>query len=311
MPDLTDPYETEVVAAREADVTAEIANFVKELEPAPADPPADPPKAEAPPAPAPADPPAPKEDDPATARGLLRLLERETEISNREKALEARAKELEASNAAGITREDVLAALDSDPLKFFEAVGIAPEEVSRRIIAAKLGDKAPAELREASRDYKFRRELDALKQTIKDRDEALSAKEKAAARESAAREYVNTGVSEYPALAAAAAKNRDRVTSAIVREMAAGGTAKEAAARVEAEWAFFREVYAPAQAAPPPPASTTPPPAATAPQGSQTQNTPPRPPPRRPWHTQSDADREVEVEAAIREAEAIARRGMA
>lgn len=259
-------------------------------------------------------PPVPEED----IRGTLRLLEQENTLRKERDAFRAEREAFQAEvtkfKAGGdrMSLEDIRRAIERDPLKFFEEkVGIAPEQVSRKIIARKLGDKAPAELREEANRYEVEERFADLERQIRERDYAL---ERERVR-NGTRDFLgkqDTGSSKYPTLSAVATVDKDRVTEAIFAEIArdAGERGKtdpnaallsyeEAAQRVEDQWAVYRKALAPSTNAPATPANV--PPVAPA-----VKATPPvkRPaPPRRYWQEESSD----EVEAALAEATAMLR----
>lgn len=260
---------------------------------------------------------------------MLRLLEREGQVRDRETALERRERELaavqaklEALAARGPDLSDYRTRIQSDPLKAVEEVfGMDPEQVSRLIITAKLGDKAPPQLREAAQQYGLRKELSEIKRDLASRDFQVAVeKVRTSAHEFAG--SIKQGESTYPALAAVAAVDPKAVAEEVFLEIARDADARgvgpggqlmsreEAAKRVEARWDLFRKAFTPAAPAPapaaPPSPNAPPPPAKTAPQGSTATDTKtPPPPPRRSYW---GSDRDAEVQAALDEALAIARR---
>lgn len=256
-------------------------------------------------------------------RGTLRVLEAENALRKEREAfkaeLDAFRRERDADRASNVTRmsvEEIKAAIRRDPIKFFsETVGEAPEQVSRRIIAAKLGDKAPAELRETAREYEYNERFEALERKLLEKDYAL---ERERVR-NGTQEFLgkqDLGSSKYPTLAAVAAVDRTRVTEAIFAEIAQDAQEKaktdrnapllgydEAAQRVEDNWAVYRKALVPGTDVTATPANVPP---VAKPVG--TKPTPPvkRPaPPRKPYWLQDDTS---EVEAALEAATAIARK---
>lgn len=247
-----------------------------------------------------------------TDRSLLRILERESQVRDREAAVEKRISEIEAK-FANPARPDIRGALEADPLKFFTDAGIEPEQVSRLIIAAKLGDKTPEDIRKALGDYPLKKELRELREMIQQRD----AQAEVTKVRTQASEFVGKpeGTSKYPALAAVAKVDAKAAAEAVFDEIARDAQARnlplggpylsyeDASAKVEAKWALFHKAFST------PAASTNATaPAATAPTGASTPTLETKtvaksrvPAPRRPyWET--DDDWETQRAAAIQEA---------
>jgi hypothetical protein len=312
-------YETDLIASRTAEADAAVADILKEIGAAP---PAEP-AAAAPVTPA-GDPPPPAEaakpaEPQDTDRGMLRLLEREGTVRDRESAIEKREAEvnrklLEMESRLGAPRDpaDIRKAIELDPIKFFTEAGIEPEQVSRLILSHKLGDKAPAEIREATKGYQVRKELEELRGMIHQRDLQLEVERV----RNGAQGFLDTGeqVSKYPALGAVAKVDRKMAADAILEEIGRdaqerkvplGGqylTHEEAAKRVESRWAVFQKAFVPASAS-----TNTPPPAAPESKGATVNNTNPPPaprsaPPRKLTPYWEDSNWEAAKESALAEA---------
>ncbi len=265
----------------------------------------------------PADVVAPKVPD-EDVRGTLRLLEQENVLrkeregfrSERE-AFQAEVAKFKAAQAEGLSKSDVLRQVRQDPIKFFSDLGIAPEQVSRLIIAGKLGDKAPPEIREAAQAYEYDRKLERLENMIRERDyenERLRVR-------NGTQDFLgkmDAGDSTYPTLAKVAAVDKTRVTDAIFAEIARDAAERgktdpnaplmgydEAAKRVEDTWAVFHTALTPRTDATATLAIVPP----VAPSAVKAAPPAKRPaPPRRYWQEDND-----EVEAALAEATATAR----
>lgn len=373
-----DDYETQVEADHDTEVSAAIAEIVanlpKEAEPefsaatgAPADVQGDPatdravaaqvPVTPAPEAasaaapapgapsvpPAPVTPPAEVTPDPAPDRGMLRLLEREGQVRDRESALEqrerqfsARLSEMEARIAG---QSDFVERLHRDPVEALKSLGADADGISKVLLARAMGDKAPPEIKAAAEKLEWQREIDALKRQVTQSEAQRYHEAERLRVQSEARAFASTvpkdaqGTSKYPALARVAATDASFVEQEIFNEIARDAqerAAKEpngrpiapevAAERLNKRWEVFSRAFQPAPAAgapsgtPPAPTSTqvttTAPqiaPPSTQPAGLPGQNKPaakPLPAPRRPyWEQEYDAERE----AALAEAVQIAR----
>jgi hypothetical protein len=257
---------------------------------------------------------APKAED--TDRGMLRLLERESQVRDREAALERKVADIEAKYA-NPPKTDIRGAIEADPIKFFTDAGLEPEQVSRLIIAAKLGDKTPEDIRKALGDYPLKKELRELREMIQQRD----AQAEVSKVRMQASDFVGKpeGTSKYPALTAVAKVDSKAAAEAVfdeiardaqVRNLPLGGpylTYEEAAAKVDAKWELYRKAFTPS------PNATAP--AEIAPTGASTPKTetkpatkPRAPAPRKPYW-ESDTDWEAQKDAAIAEAVAQYRAG--
>lgn len=267
--------------------------------------------------------------------GLERVVAREVAIAAREKALEekerayghleARLKELEKRAMP----DDLALELEQRPLETLERLGINPDQVVRRAIAARLGDKAPDELKreihETQRDYEYRKELKALRDRLEAKERESALQEFYNKVSNGAREYVKTGTGlseKSPTVAMVAKSNPDRVYDEIMQEISWDAREKaqrdpnlplltydEAVLRVEKRWADVRKALIPENT---PAASTNPP---TKPELGAEKKTPatvmtPKPsigtvtPPDRPlapWLQPKDALEEEGLKAALAE----------
>lgn len=331
-------YETAILSTRQADADAAIAAIAaefaaeapsEEVEAAPAgevQPDLETPKPEE----------AALREKPAEAaetdRGMLRLIEKETALREREAALDKKLVELESklaklSEPAPIPpRPNYREEIERDPLKFFTDAGIEPEQVSRLIIAAKMGDKTPEDIRRALGDYPMKRELQELRQMIQQRDaQAEVSKVRMQATEHVSRAE---GISKYPALAAVAKVDPKYAAEAVFEEIARdaqarnipiGGTylsTDEAAAKVEARWELFRKAFVAtpetSQNAAAPATNASPgasPKPETTPANAGKPAAKPRAPAPRKNYWDSDDDWETQKRAAIQEAIAVFRNG--
>lgn len=215
----------------------------------------------------------PTDPKPATVTpveaGLERLVAREVEIRTREdalnkresdyRALEARAKELEARAIP----EDFMVQLRHSPTEALKALGLDPENVVRTVIAEKMGEKAPENLRNAIRESKTQAQLRTLENKImsQEREAAQRAFFDKTTRD--AREYVLSGLSkDVPTVLEVAKTAPERVHQEIMQELIADAQSRagrepngdilpfaEAAKRVEARWDAFRKLLTPSASA--------------------------------------------------------------
>lgn len=259
---------------------------------------------EAPPAPAPETKPEENPD-----RALLRLMDREAQVREREARAEAREREMEARLAELESRsgqvpdlQTVRRALAQDPARFVEHLGLDPAQVSRLILGAKLGDKAPPEMRQAA-------QLAAIRQELADELAAVKEQLARSQRETGVREWMTRGTEQYPALARFAAADPDAARAALTSEMSDGSPPEVAAKRLESRYSWLLKLPAPA---PEPVKESKPTPVATpagktskpeAPPPSQSKaRTAPKPQNPRPYYVRDEDDDDPEVLAARREA---------
>lgn len=213
------------------------------------------------------------------SRGTLRLLEREKAISDKELELERKSREfqereanlgsefkqkieeLEAQSRGRLAKDDILRAIENDPLAFFEETGISPEQVGRLIIQARMGDKTPAEIKESLREYNLKREtrteLDKLKKQLEDRDYQYQVEKTKSEVVSFIDKDVRQAASKYAALSAVATVDPDLVRQTIqsVIDQDAQGKSRtgrgdsprlsveEAAKRVNEWWSVFQKAF--------------------------------------------------------------------
>jgi hypothetical protein len=233
------------------------------------------------------------EPTPAETRAQLRLMEREAAVRDREQAAErergtweTRIRELEAQVARAPDPDTVRESLLSSPAKYLEeALGIPPDQVARLIIAEKLGDQAPPELRaEAERVATSVKVAQLQAQIARQQIQTQAAAAAAAVK----------GNSAYPTLARAAEVQPAWVQEALLARLPKKPTVGDyetALGAIEREWAAFARAISPpgtADTTAPAPtpekktesASAPPKPAAKAP---EPQKTNPRPVPPNRW----------------------------
>lgn len=186
---------------------------------------------------------------------LDRLIARELDLRDREAALKRQADELGARKPVD---DEVRDLFGSSAVKALEKLGYDPDQIVRRVIAERMGEKAPDKLRheieQADKDNKYLRRIDEV-------EKKLAAKEAEAAQRayfdhvnSGARDYVTKGIGEYaPTVASVARTNPDRVHREIMDELIRDAqvraqkdpngellTFEEAAKKVESRWSDLR-----------------------------------------------------------------------
>lgn len=280
------------------------------------------------------------EEDKSATAAILRMLDQEKALreerdafrSERE-AFEAEKREWQEQQA----RQDVISAdalrrvLMTDPGKLITALGIEMPKVSQLLIAAQLGDKAPAELKAAVANAQTEARIAELEAQLKQKTISEQARAEADKVRTAAAEYVNKGVSkDCPTVAEVAKVNRARVEAEIFQEICNDAAARarrepngkpisfdEAARRVEKRWS---EIVTPFKSQSPastaagskndPKSGAANAPKAATPALSPSKLTPKQPPkaPPAPSTYGLDDDWEAEAEAALRESLASVRR---
>lgn len=269
------------------------------------------------------DTPAPVDAPPGDTgdRGLERLVAREVELRAKAADVESkfariaeyetRIKDLESKQVP----QDLAFNLRTNPHDTLESMGISPDDLVRRVIAARLGDQVPAQLKEELRQDETQRQIHELRNQLAQRDQASAARAFVEQVNAGAREYVTKGVGEYaPTVAKVAKASPERVYQEILAEISQDARARsarepngdvlsyeEAAKRVEARWAELAGVFSPAI-----PASTTAP-TTTAPgakNGTPAATTVVKPPdrPLAPWlQPVRDAVEDAGLKAALME----------
>jgi hypothetical protein len=247
------------VSALISEIAAEQAQEV--LSPPPSPTAQDPVPAEAPP---PEDNTVPHTPDP-TDRGLERLVAREVELREREKALSATQQEMEALKARlreleprALLPEDI-ERIKLSPSEGLRKLGLDPDEVVRQALVEKLGDKAndPA-MREMLEKTKMRKDMEALRNQVQQAELRQAAQAYYTQVATGARDFTSNvdGLSKHaPTVATVAKSNPDRVYQEIMEEIqrdAAVRSAREpngdvisyeeAAKRVEARWSAMKSL---------------------------------------------------------------------
>lgn len=207
----------------------------------------------------------PEEDKSATA-AILRMLEQEKGLRAERDAFKAEREAFEAEKQSWQekqARQDVISAealrrvLMTDPSKLLGALGIEPTKVSQLLIAAQLGDKAPAELRATVERAQWEARVAELETKLQQRDSESAARAETDKVRVGATEYVTKGVSkDCPTVAAVVKVDRARVEGEIFDEIVRDAAARahrepngkpisfeEATRRVEKRWAALSAAF--------------------------------------------------------------------
>ena len=242
-------------------------------------------------------PPAGPKEDPL-ARADVRYEVEMFQLRQRLEALEAENKALKAPENARKAQnlpQDLVMALRTDPIGTWTAQGLDPDEVIRVALAQKLGDKAPAELRQATEQAKTQAQIKALEAKLLHQSQQMAQRAYFDQVNSGAADFVrNLGESkDAPTVSRVAKSDGARVHAEIMEEIlrdAQSRAAKEpngqllsypdALKRVEARWSGYEKLLRGAQA-PATPASTVQPKQVTDTKPPTTIKPPERPLP--PW----------------------------
>lgn len=154
--------------------------------------------------------------EPVPPQELQALIARELDVRDRETALAAREAALKEAQAPG----DLIARMRTDPEQALKDAGVDVDHAVRLIIAKRLGDKAPPELRAALRDAEIQAELNALRSHNESMRQAETARQFYTRVSDDAKGYVTTGLSkDVPALAEVAKDTPDWVHGQIMDEI--------------------------------------------------------------------------------------------
>lgn len=172
--------------------------------------------AETPPGTPPAETPKPPSD-----AGLERLVAREVEIRERERAIDARETAVRAKEGVkDPSLQNLMTGLRTDPEAALKAAGVDVDHAVRLIIAKRLGEKAPPELRAAVRDAEIQRELNELRAHNESMRATAANRDFYVQVSNSAREYVNTGISkDAPGLSELAKDSPDWVHERVIEEI--------------------------------------------------------------------------------------------
>jgi hypothetical protein len=323
--------EAEFAAASDADLDAELGVDGSTTPP---------PASAAPPVEVP--PPPPPAEDPAVARGLEKLVAREVEIARREAQVTeferlrpAYERELQSLRQQVSGLQGLREQLQSDPEAAIRALGGDPDVAVKLVLAGRMGEKAPPELRQALQEAKRDREIRELREQLQRQDQARAQADYWSQVGSGLDQFLGGDlVQTAPTVAALRAVDPARARAETLAEiqrdaherLARGEdpsapilSYEEAAKRLEARYSWARAQPTSAPTVPPAPPAVAQPaaskqvPSTSAGNGSAvavkqpagTTPAPKAPRPLMPWKSQSTSELE---EAGIREALAEYRR---
>lgn len=236
------------------------------------------------------------------------MWEEKLSAANREmETMRARMADLESRQIG----EDISTETRLRPMETWKKMGLDPDAVIRAALAAKLGDKAPPELRQTIQQNETQLQIRALEQKIIAQNREMAAKQYFESVAAEAKAYVAKGISVAPLLAEVAKTNPDQVHREIMTELiqdARSRSAKEpngaimpydeAAKRVEARLSEYKKLLG-GPATPVVPQAGTTPPVAQQVASTKTQTTVIKPPdrPLAPWLQKVDVSEQGIKEA--------------
>jgi hypothetical protein len=154
---------------------------------------------------------------------LARVVAREEAIAKREAEYDAKLAELRkvADSYKNAVSVDDLRKMGENPIELLDKIGLDKDFIMDVLVSEKLGDKAPAALKEKVRDYKLKREIESIKA---ERDaerrmaEARSYYDKISAE---TKSYVTTGVDSKsaPTVSLVVKTDPDFVHGLVLREL--------------------------------------------------------------------------------------------
>lgn len=199
-------------------------------------------------------------------RRELGLSAREQTIAGLERDFQAMKLELDSYRRRDLP-EDYRVGLQTQASRTLEAMGIDPAALVKQVLAERMGDKAPAELREevarGSKDWETSRKIRALEEKLEYQDKANQARTYFEGVQAGARKYVtDVGINEHaPTVAKVAKRNSERVFAELMEEIQADArekavrdpkasliTYEEAARRVEKRWSELNTYLLPENA---------------------------------------------------------------
>lgn len=201
---------------------------------------------------------------------LSEFVAREIALFRREEALrakEAQYQTLEQELTSLRKRnlpEDVVEGLRYQTSETLRALGIDPDTLVKQVLADRLGDKAPedlrAEVKDAAREFETNRKIRALENKLAEQERAERARVYFSQVQDGAREYLDApGVNEHaPTVAKVAKSNKDLAFTEIMAEIQRDAefkamrdpsapliTYEEAATRLEKRWSTYSKVFTP------------------------------------------------------------------
>lgn len=259
-----------------------------------------------------------EQEDPRSARGFSRLVQREVAAKSREDAAVAAEKRAEARIAELKKYENLKPTADlaemggHDPLGVITTLGLDPDSFIKLSLAQQLGDAAPDKLKEFARGASERREIAKIRAELAAERQARAAAEYFNTISAGARAHVtkNLGdpkaVKAYPSLSKAAKVDpqyvHDEIMEEIVKEARIKATTDpngepisydEAAKRVEARLARIAKlINGPSMAGAAPRIVQKP-------NGTSPPTTKPAAKPLSPWHSRSSNIEEEGIREAL------------
>lgn len=194
--------------------------------------------------------------------GLERLVAREADLREREAAFKRKEEEFASKKPVDKEIEELFGTSASEALR---RMGYDPDQVVRRVIAERMGDKAPdklkQEIKEAERDSQYTRRLNEIEAKLAQKERELATRNYIDQIVSGAKEHVK-GIDKYreyaPTVAQVAGTNPDRVHSEIMDEISRDAQIRgridpngaplsyeEATKRVESRWSELAKVFKP------------------------------------------------------------------
>lgn len=197
-------------------------------------------------------------------------LDRELELRKREETLKAREEALANQKPVG---DEIRELFSTSAAKALERLGYDPDQIVRRVIAERMGDKAPEKLRkeieDSDRDGKYMRRIEEIERKLADKERELQARAYYDHVSTSAKDFIGKGLNEYALLAQLARTNPDRVHREIMDEITRDAQTRikdnpngdilpfeEAAKRVETRWGEYKSLLGGSNPAPAPITST-------------------------------------------------------
>lgn len=188
-------------------------------------------------------------EEDGAADGLKRLTEREAALAAKEKDYDARLndlKRLTAPDPDKLSLTDLKKLADTDVPGVFKKLGLDQDYIMDVLIAEKLGDKAPPVLKEKLRDYKLKKEIEAIRNERDSERNASNAREYYQKVSNDAREYVSKSldVKVAPTVSEVAKTDTDFVHNLVLREIDSDARAKVARGETSGDLLTYAEAVA-------------------------------------------------------------------
>lgn len=196
----------------------------------------------------------------------IALFRREEALREKESKFQTLEQELTSLRKKNLP-DDVVEGLRYQTTETLRALGIDPDVLVKQVLADRLGDKAPedlrAEVKDAAREFETNRKIRALENKLAEQERAERARTYFVEVQEGARAYLEApGVNEHaPTVAKVAGSNKDLAFTEIMAEIQRDAefkamrdpsapliTYQEAATRLEKRWATYSKVFTPSQA---------------------------------------------------------------